>query len=125
MTLNTQFKNEIRSAVKDEFDDKFLFLAVGSGNTPETEGDTILDTETYRVARLEFDKTTFPQDVLITGEVGFNFNNGNDIEEFGWSAEGTTDGVLKQRKVLNSPIAKVSDISVVITNKYRITVTQS
>lgn len=123
MTLTTGTKNGIRTSAKQYFSDNFLYFAVGDGTTAPTEGDTQLESETFRQARDSVDITTFPAEAIVTGDVGYTQNNGDTIAEIGW-LDASSGGNLKQRNVLLSPIAKTNDIRAVFPNRATITVVQ-
>ena len=118
MVITTSTKNEVRTSAKDKLDDLFLYVATGDGDSIPSAGDTALDNETFRTARFDVDKDTIPEEITITGEVGFGENNSETIKEIGWFSEGGTGGALRSRDLLNNEIVKTSDIEVVLPKRF-------
>lgn len=123
MTLTTSTLTGVRSKAKEHFVETFLYFAVGDGDTAPTVGDTTLESETFRDERVSVDSTTFPAEVISTGEVGYNDNNAETIAEGGWF-DASSGGTLKQRFVLNQSFMKTNDIRAVFPSRAVITVTQ-
>lgn len=123
MVITTPTKTAVRDATKDKVDELFLYVAVGDGDTIPDAGDTALDNETFRTLRFDVDKTTIPEEVTVTGEVGFGENNSETIAEIGWFTA-SSGGTLLARDVLNNEIVKTSDIEVVLPKRVIVTVTE-
>jgi hypothetical protein len=114
MVLTTSTITDIINAGKLKISETFNYIAVGDDDTIADITDTDLYNETFRVARVDVDTTSFTDEVIITGEIGFGDNNSNTIAEVGWFVEGGTTTELKSRDVLLNSILKTSDISVVL-----------
>ena len=117
MAITTSTKTEVRTSAKNKLDDLFLYVAVGDGDSIPSASDTALDNETFRTARFDVDKDTIPEEITVTGEVGFGENNSETIKEMGWFSESST-GTLRSRDLLNTEIVKTSDIEVVLPKRF-------
>jgi hypothetical protein len=116
MAITNSTISDIKNAGKDKIEEKFTYFAVGDGDTTPTIADTELENETFRVARFEVDKDTFPDEITVTAEVGYGDNNGEVIREVGW-LDASSGGNLKVRNVLVNEIIKTNDISVIFPNR--------
>lgn len=125
MALNDSVFDDVTNSVKDNLEDNFNYIAVGDDDTPATSSDASLGNETFRVARIDVDKTTIADEIIITGEIGYGENNGSTIREVGWFVEGGTTTDIKSRDVLVTEIVKTSDISVVLPKRIKIEVIES
>lgn len=121
MVLTTGTKEDVRDATKTELSNKFLYCGVGLGDTTPTEGDTQLESETFRSARIDVDTTTFDDEITVTGEVDFGEANGVTLKEVGWF-DSASAGNMKSRDVFLTEIVKTSDISVILPKKMTVTV---
>jgi hypothetical protein len=116
MTLTISTKTEVQAGVKDKLDELFQYVAVGDGASIPSEGDTMLENETFRTERFDVEKTSFAEEITVTGEIGFGENNAETIKEIGWFTE-SSNGTLRTRELLNNEILKTSDIEVILPKR--------
>jgi len=121
MVLTTNFLSDVKTEVKQEVIDQFLYGAVGDDDTTPTASDTTLGNETFRKARQDY--TNLANNVFISLFLSTSENNGEDIKECGFF-DASSSGNLKQRAVTTT-IAKTADKEVWFDAKINVSVTQS
>ena len=125
MTFNSTYLTEHRDNAKDKIDTDFQYFCVGDDDTAATATDTTLGNELFRDTRDAVDKTTFPAEISVTGELSSAEYNGNDVVEFGWSKSPNTDEDIEQHIVLTgASFTKTSDIAVVVETNIEVEVTE-
>lgn len=124
MVLTTPTLTESRTAVKDRLDELFLYVAVGDDDTVPAEGQTVLGNETFRAARFDSDKTTFADEIIVSGEIDFGSNNSETIREVAWFTA-SSGGTMLSRDLLVNEILKTSDISVIFPKKFVVGVSEA
>ena len=94
-------------------------VAVGTGTTAFTAGDTTLETETVRNARQTYSETA--SSVTTSGYFNSTQGNGTSITEYGVFNAGAA-GTMASRD-LATAIAKTSSIEIWVDETYNVTIT--
>jgi len=94
-------------------------VAIGTGTTAFTTGDTTLETETVRNARQTYSQTT--SSVTTSGYFNSTQGNGTSITEYGVFNAGAA-GTMASRD-LATAIAKTSSIEIWVDETYNVTIT--
>ena len=121
MTLQTDFLNSARDAIKDDIETDFSHGAIGTGTTAPTTTDGTLETEVLRKATQE--TTSGTNTKTISAWIASGEANGNDITEFGFLSA-ASGGTLWTRNTFDAK-AKTASIEIWLDVEITIDVSES
>jgi len=120
MTNTTVFLDAVKESIKTFTLTKSTYMAVGTGTTTATAGDTALETETVRNAIIE--STTGTSDVTVSLLITSAQGNGTDLTEVG-AFDASSSGNLMMRATYPA-ITKTASVDVWIDVEEQIDVVQ-
>lgn len=121
MVLNDNLLTSVKADVKTTISTNFTHVDFGTGTTPPTSVDTVMETSVVRNIRQDI--TTLSDSVIISGFLGSGQANSSAITEIG-SFDASSGGNMQDHSLITA-VAKTSSKELWVDIKNNIVVSQN